>query len=300
MRLEILCLLLVSSGAATVACGAPDVSGSAYGARSVGDDDDDTTKKQDPSTETDATGATTTPTPTDTSGTTPTIPTTPATPAIQDADKDGVADDVDCAPNDPGLAGTKLALDALATDTGLFEPAPGFGQSWSYSAGYVQTRLANAPDQALLKKDPNVSEATVELAAASTEISSGITPVLRQMFITFGTTITGTTLTAVGCGLEVDGSQTVTQKTSVVRITGSAASVSTTPLDRVDRTAVQAGEELKMKGTLKNGVLTCEVTIKGNQTTTAKANVGAVKGSIGLFTKQTKALFKQINACKLE
>ena len=110
----------------------------------------------------------------------------------------------------------------------------------------------------------------------------------------------GTTLTAVGCGLEVDGSQTVTQKTSVVRITGSATSASTTPLDRVDRTAVQAGEEFKMKGSLKNGVLTCEVTIKGNQTTTAKANVGALKGSIGLFTKQTKALFKQINACKLD
>lgn len=282
------------------ACAAPDVSGSTYGSRRGDDDDDDdgaTTTKTRSEDDTTTAADTTTTTPADTA--TPTTP-PPTTPTVQDADKDGVPDDVDCAPNDAAIVGTKLAVDALTTDTGLFEPASGFGQNWSYNSGYVQTRLANAPDQALLKKDTNVSEATVEVIAASTEITSNITPVLRQMFITFGTTLNGTTLNAVGCGLEVDGTQTVSQKTTVARLNGGPTSVTTTPLDRVDRGAVQAGEEFKVKGTLKNGLLTCEVTIKGNQTTTAQANVGVTTGSIGFFTRQTKALFRQINACKLK
>lgn len=305
MRFGTLCFLLVLCGTAAVACGAPDVEGSNGYRAGRGDDDDDAPAKKST---TSSSGSTTTPedptnaTPTDTTGTTPTTSSSSGstTTPIADADKDGIADDVDCAPNDPGIAGTKLALDDLTTDKQLFLPATGFANDWSYNGGYVQTRLANAPDQSLLQKDANVSEATVEVIAASTEISSAITPILRQMFITFGTTISGGTLSAVGCGLEVDGSQTVTQKTTVARLNGSATNVSTTPLDRVDRGAVQAGEEFKMKGTLKNGVLTCEVTIKGNQTTTAKANVGVTKGSIGFYTKQTKALFRQINACKLK
>jgi hypothetical protein len=268
--------------------------------RGVGDDDDDSSaspKKSGTGTGT-GTGETTNTTPTDTTGTTPS--TSATTTPIADADKDGIADDVDCAPNDPSIAGSKLAVDDLTTDKQLLLPATGFANDWSYSGGYIQSRLANAPDESLLQKDPNVSEATVEVIAASTEISSGITPILRQMFITFGTTVTDGTLSAVGCGLEVDGSQTVTQKTTVARLTGNGTSVSSTPLDRVDRTAVQAGEEFKIKGTLKNGLLTCEVTIKGDQITTAKANVGVTKGSIGFFTKQTKALFRQLNACKLK
>jgi hypothetical protein len=302
MRFGSLCLLLVLSAAA---CAAPDVQGDGLH-RVAGDDGNDdgasSKKKSSPTGTGTETGDTSNATPTDTSGTTPTTPgttTTPTTP-IADADKDGIADDVDCAPNDPSIVGSKLAVDDLTTDKQLFLPATGFGNNWSYSSGYIQSRLANAPDQSLLQKDPNVTDATVEVIAASTEISSGITPILRQMFITFGTTVTDGNLTAVGCGLEVDGSQTVTQKTTVARLNGSATSVSSTPLDRVDRTAVQAGEEFKIKGTLKNGLLTCEVTIKGNQTTTAQANVGVMKGSIGFFTKQTKALFRQLNACKLK
>jgi hypothetical protein len=300
MRFGSLCLLLVWSGGIATACAAPDVSGSGLH-RGVGDDDDDSSASPKKSGTGTSTGETTNTTPTDTSGTTPSTSgtTTPTTP-IADADKDGIADDVDCAPNDPAIAGTKLAVDDLTTDKQLFLPATGFANDWSYSGGYIQSRLANAPDQSLLQKDPNVSEATVEVIAASTEISSGITPILRQMFITFGTTVSNGTLSAVGCGLEVDGSQTVTQKTTIARLSGNATSVSSTPLDRVDRTAVQAGEEFKIKGTLKNGLLTCEVTIKGNQITTAQANVGVTKGSIGFFTKQTKALFRQLNACKLK
>ncbi len=307
MRFGTLCFLLVLSGTTAIACGAPDVEGSNGYRAHGGDDDDDAPAKKSSSSgsssgATDTTDDPTKPAPTDTSGTTPTTSSSSGatTTPIADADKDGIADDVDCAPNDPSIVGSKLAIDDLTTDKQLFSPATGFANNWSYANGYVQTRLANAPDQALLQKDANVSEATVEVIAASTEISSGITPILRQMFITFGTTITGGTLSAVGCGLEVDGSQTVTQKTTVARLNGSATNVSTTPLDRVDRGAVQAGEEFKMKATLKNGLLTCEVTIKGNQTTTAKANVGPTKGSIGLYTKQTKALFRAINACKLK
>jgi hypothetical protein len=282
------------------ACAAPDVNGSDLGSGPVTDGNTSGGKK--PGDNSAGSKVVDDPGATDPSPTTPTPSSTTVTPTlpIVDSDHDGVPDDVDCAPNDATIAGTTLLKDDLTTDKNLFAPATGFPADWSYSAGYVQTRLADAPDQTLLLKDAAVTNAIVEVTAASTEISSGITPILRQMFITFGTQVSGGTLTAVGCGLEVDASQTPTQKTSVVRLSGSATNVTSTPLNRVDRGAVQANEEFKMKGVLQNGTLTCTVTIGGTTTTTATASVGQVTGSIGFFTKQTKALFKQASVCKLK
>lgn len=303
MRFGTLCLLVVCAsslaGLAAVGCAAPDVSGSGYKRNAAyGDDDDDTSTKTTldaGTTDTTVEDDTTTPPPTNTDGTTPTTPPTP----IKDADNDGIADDVDCAPNDAAIVGTKLAIDDLTADRAVFEPAAGFGTTWSYSAGYRQTRLANAPDQTLLKKDAVVTDATVEIIGASTEIGSVGTPTLRQMFVTFGTKLNGTNLSAVACGVEVDGTQTVTQKTTVAALSGNPTNVTTTVLGRVDREAVQVNEEFKINAAVKAGVLTCKVTVKG-VTTTATATVGNIPGSVGLFTRQTKALFRQITACKLK
>jgi len=296
MRITNISVVLIALGG--VACAAPDVSGDDLGhAPNDGSEGTPDGKSKNSEASKPATDTSTAPVPSSTT-VTPTLPT--STTPIIDSDKDGVADDVDCAPNDATIAGTTLLKDDLTTDKSLFAPATGFPADWSYSAGYVQTRLANAPDQTLLLKDAAVTNAIVEVTAASTEISSGITPILRQMFITFGTQVSGGNLTAVGCGLEVDASQNPTQKTSVVRLSGSATNVTSTPLDRVDRGAVQATEEFKMKGVLRNGTLTCSVTIGGTTTTTATAPVGQVTGSIGFFTRQTKALFKQASICKLK
>ena len=284
------------------ACAAPDVNGDVHGHR--GGDDDDDAPKTGKVTETPATDDTTTATTAsaETGDVKPptTETTTPPAATIKDADNDGIADDVDCAPNDASIAGTTIAIDDLTTDKGLIAPAPKFGLNWSFDGGYRQTRLANAPDYALFQKDARITEATVELTAASTEIGNVGTPTLRQMFITFGSTVTDGIVNAVGCGLEVDGTQTVTQKTTVAKLNGGPGGITTTTMNRVDRGAVQAGEEFKMKAVLKDGVLTCSVTIKGTDTTTAKATVGTLTGSIGLYTKQTKALFKSVNACKFK
>ncbi|MBX3227880.1 MAG: hypothetical protein KIT84_22995 [Labilithrix sp.] len=218
---------------------------------------------------------------------------------IADRDKDGVADDVDCEPDNAAVAGTRLLQDDLLTDKGFFARADGFPASWVYNAGYVQGRLAASPDQAVFTKDPNVADAIVEVQAASTEIGNLATPNHRQMFITFATSMTNGVLSAVGCGVEVDGSQTVTQKTSIVRLNGSPGGITATPVVRVDREAVQVNEVFTMKGTFKANKVTCEVTVRG-VTTTATATVAPVSGSIGFYTNQTKALFKQAKICKLK
>jgi len=295
-------VFVVAMGLSTFAagCGAPDVNGTDLRrGSSSGSDDDDDTKKTKPTADA---GSVVSPPSTPDTGDVDTNPDDdkpPVTP-IADADKDGIADGVDCAPNDASIAGTRLLQDDLTADKGFFSQADGFPASWSYSAGYIQSRLAASPDQAIFTKDAAISEAIVEVTAASTEISSAITPILRQMFITFGTKMTGGILSAVGCGLEVDASQTVTQKTTVARLSGAPGSVTASPLNRVDRGPVQAKEEFKIKAVLKGTTLTCQVTIGAATTTTATANVGALTGSIGLYTNQTKALFKQASICKLK
>lgn len=229
-----------------------------------------------------------------------TTATTTAPPA-PDADKDGFPDSVDCAPNDASIAGTLLLNDALAADNNFFTAATGFpAGDWVYSGALTQTRLAAAPDQTLFNKDAAITDAIISVTASSTDISSAFSPELRQMFITFQTKVNGGTLTGVGCGLEVDASANPTQQTSVVQLNGSPSHVTSTPLNRVARGAVQVNELFQMKGTLKNGLLTCEVTIGGNTTTTAQASVGEVAGAVGFFTNQTKALFKTANICKLK
>ena len=137
------------------------------------------------------------------------------------------------------------------------------------------------------------------VTAASTEVSGAITPKLRQMFIVVGASSQQGQLLAHGCGVEVVEGETPEQKTSVVRLSGPTGAVTTTPLDRVARPALQANEEFGMRATLEGGKLTCVITQNG-QTTTAQANVGALTGSVGMFTRQTKALFKNARVCKLK
>lgn len=297
-------LFVLGLAAFAAACGTPDVNGSNYrnSAPDRNRDNDDDDKAGGAG---DAGGVVVAPPITPDTGDVDTNPAddkppvTPTPTPLADVDKDGIADDVDCAPNDAAIAGTRLLNDPLTEDKGFFARADGFPASWSYNGGYVQSRLAASPDQAIFTKDAAISEAIVEVIAASTEITSTITPILRQMFITFGTKMNNGVLSAVGCGLEVDASQTPTQKTTVARLNGAPGSVTATPLNRVDRGAVQAKEEFKMKATLKGTTLTCQVVIGGATTTTATANVGTTTGSIGLYTNQTKALFKSASICKL-
>ena len=60
-----------------------------------------------------------------------------------------------------------------------------------------------------------------------------------------------------------------------------------------------------MKLRFTGGAMICDVTQPGAPggaatTTTTANNLGALEGSVGLFTRQTKATFKNIRVCALK
>jgi len=223
------------------------------------------------------------------------------TPGAPDGDGDGIPDATDCDPASAAVVGTKLLEDDLATDKGYFGAPEGFPQaSWAYdSVVYRQTRVVDAADTSVFLGDATIGDVIAEVRTASTEVAA-ITPRLRQMFIVVGATVSGGQLSALGCGIEVVQGEATEQKTSVVRLTGAPGAVATTPLQRVARAAVQIDEELSIKARLAKGTLTCEVTNGGVTTTATASGLGTPTGSVGLFTRQTKALFKQARICKLK
>ena len=218
-----------------------------------------------------------------------------------DGDGDGIPDATDCDPASAALAGTKLVDDDLASDKGFFGALDGFPQaSWAHDGTvYRQTRVVDAADTSVFLKDAMIGDVTAEVLTASTEVAA-ITPRLRQMFIVVGAIVSGGQLSALGCGIEVVGGEATEQKTSVVRLTGAPGAVATTPLQRVNRAPVQIDEQLSIKVRLVKGTLTCDVTNGGVTTTATASGLGAPTGSVGFFTRQTKALFKQARICKLK
>jgi hypothetical protein len=295
MRTTAFGVLLVVAGCSVVlgACSAPEPSGTkrSNGGTSTnkagpgGDDDGD--GKNPASPDNDRIPENGTPS-------TPTTPTTPTDPGTGGTD--------DCDPPGATVLGTKLLVDDLATEKGFFTSADGFPQgSWAYDGtAYRQSRIIDAGDTSVFNKDPQVSNVVVEVSAASTEISTTLGTPLRQIFIVMGTMVNAGSLSAVGCGIEVVGGEAVTQKTSIVRLDGPTANVTTTVLQRTNRGAVQVNEEFKMKAKLMAGTLTCDVTIGGATTTATASNLGLLKGSVGFFTRQTKALFKKASICKVK
>ena len=224
-----------------------------------------------------------------------------------DDDGDGVANADDCDPNSKTL-GRRVVEDALGSDKGLFAPAAGFPTaSWTFdgAAAYRQVRLADAADAAFYTKDSALGDVQVEVTAASAEVSSAFTPRLRQIFVVVGGTSSGGNFTAHGCGIEVVQGEMPEQRTTIVKLEGTVGNVTSTVLQRVSRPAVQINEDFEMKLRLLGGAMICDVTQPGAPggavTTTATANnLGALQGSVGLFTRQTKATFKNIRVCGLK
>jgi hypothetical protein len=231
----------------------------------------------------------------------------PGTTTPDDDDGDGVANADDCDPASKTL-GRRIVEDALGSDKGLFAPAAGFpAASWTFdgAAAYRQVRLADAADVSFYAKDAALGDVQIEVTAASAEVSSAITPRLRQIFVVVGGASANDTFSAVGCGIEVVQGETPEQRTTVVKLAGSPGSVTSSVLQRVSRPAVQVDEDFTLKLRFLDGAMICDVTQPGAPggavTTTATANnLGALTGSVGLFTRQTKATFKNVRVCALK
>lgn len=218
-----------------------------------------------------------------------------------DTDGDGVPNADDCDPNSKALR-TRIVQDDLATDKGLFAAAGGFPTtSWSFdgAAAYRQTRLLDASDVSFYAKDSAIGDVQIEATMASTEVGT-FNPKLRQIFVLIGGVSNGGALSATGCGIEVVGGESPEQKTSIVKLEGTTTNVVTTVLQRVTRPAVQANEDLSVKLRFENGAMICDVTQVGQLTTATANGLGALKGSVGFFTRQTKALFKNVRVCGLK
>jgi hypothetical protein len=229
------------------------------------------------------------------------------TPATDDEDGDGVANADDCDPASATLR-RRIVEDSLGSDKGLFAPATGFPTaSWTFdgAAAYRQLRLADAADVSFYAKDAELTDVQIDIVAASAEVSSAFTPRLRQIFVVVGGTSSGGNFSAVGCGIEVVQGEMPEQRTTVVKLSGPVGAVTSSVVQRVSRPAVQVNEDFSMKMRFIDGAMICDVTQPGAPggavTTTATANnLGALKGSVGLFTRQTKATFKNIRVCALK
>jgi hypothetical protein len=218
-----------------------------------------------------------------------------------DADSDGIGDACDCVPADAQIAAYMVAQDDLATEKGTFAPAPGFdATSWSYGDGaYRLSRLAlGANDATFLQTSKPLEDVFVEVRAASTEIANLSATDLRQIVILAGASSSATTFAATGCGIEVVEGLTPSQKISVLALGGSPGAVTTTATTRIDRTAVQANEEFKLRMIRRGGQMTCTVTVGDGGSFTATASGVGGPGAIGFLTRETKALFKDLKVCR--
>lgn len=223
---------------------------------------------------------------------------------MNDADKDGIADEKDCDSTNPAI-GMRLVEDSLAADATLFAPATGFpSASWSFAdSAYRQTRLVDGGDAAFFMGEKDVGDVDLEVRAASTDVTT-ISPRLRQMFVLVGAKMESGTFTAWGCGAEVVQGMAPEQRTSVVKLSGApGGAITTTAIQRTARTILKEGEDYAIKARVSGGKITCTV-MQGQDLdtlTTAEAiDQGEIKGALGFYTRQTKAYFKNVKACKLQ
>jgi hypothetical protein len=229
------------------------------------------------------------------------------TAVADDDDGDGVPNADDCDPASKTL-GRRIVEDSLGSDKGLFAPAAGFPTaSWTFdgAAAYRQIRLADAADVSFYSKDADLTDVQIDVVAASAEVSAALTPRLRQIFVVVGGISSGGNFSGHACGIEVVQGESPEQRTTITKLTGTTTSVVSTVVQRVSRPAVQVNEDFMMKLRFIGGAMICDVTQPGAPggavTTTATANnLGALKGSVGLYTRQTKATFKNIRVCGLQ
>lgn len=228
------------------------------------------------------------------------------TPTGADRDSDGVADDVDCDPNSSTVAATRLLDDPLSTDKSFFTVADGFkAQSWSYDGTvFNQTGLdtvnAKVGELTLFNKDAQIGDVSVEVTAKSFEVANGFTggDRHRQLLVTLGTRLTGGTVNALGCGFELMGTAPVVRQTTIVRLSGTATDILSTPIANVGQSPLTTDEEFKITATLKAGTLTCAVTRGADVKTATANNLTDTVGAVGLFMRQNKGKFRTMKICK--
>ncbi len=218
-----------------------------------------------------------------------------------DTDADTYGDECDCDPGDATEAADLVVEDSLATAGTRFTPATGFAAaSWSYTTGaYRQTRLVNdGSDASFYSGTENLTDVIIEATVASTAIQGFDATDLRQLMFIARAESSAAKFAGAACGIEVVEGLTPTQKTTTMTMGGIPAAVTGSPINRTNRASIVENEEIKMRMMLKGGDMTCTVTLDGTDVTTATAtNVAQTAGKVGFYTRETKALFKNLKIC---
>jgi hypothetical protein len=219
-----------------------------------------------------------------------------------DSDADGIGDACDCDPDDPEVASYAVAGDDLSTDRGMLRVPEGFSaDSWGFASGALrQNALSNdSTDAILFKTSYPIADLAFEATVASTEYAEFDAADLRQILLVARADVSSKVYDGAACGIEVVEGLAPTQKTSVIGLSGTPASLTVSALARSNRAAVATNEELTMRMELRGTQMTCTVTLDGNDVTVAQAAVPLGSGGIGFHTRETKALFKSVRVCEL-
>lgn len=217
-----------------------------------------------------------------------------------DGDRDNVGDACDCDPVDSQVVAKLVMTDALDGMREVIAPADGFSiANWTSGATLTQNRLADdATDAVFFDLAAPLADVRVEVTAASTQINEFDANDLRQLFIVARASSAAGAVKAEACGIEVVEPLNPTQKTSVIAVSGAPAAPVFVERERIDRAVVQEGEELSIVMDIRNGAITCTVTIDGTDVTVARGTTTLPAGAVGLFTRETSAAFRDVKICR--
>lgn len=220
-----------------------------------------------------------------------------------DTDGDLRGDACDCDPNDEEMDAVLVVEDDLLAESTLFTPTDSFDEeNWSFQAGngYVQSRLANESNDAALFQGLQITDVYMRVTAASTEINNFDDEDLRQLFLVARVDAQADSYEAYGCGIEVVEGLLPTQKTTALKFSGPPPDTLDIQIyQRTDREAVQVNEEFTMELELRGTTMTCTATLDPSGATVATSTEIPIKsGYVGLHTRETKALFKNLRICE--
>ena len=223
-----------------------------------------------------------------------------------DGDDDGVGDACDCDPADPELDAFLVIQDDLLQESNLFTPTDSFDEeNWVYQDGYQQTRLADESNDAALFQGLEMTNVYMRVTAISTDVSNFDEEDLRQLFLVARVDAQADSYEAYGCGIEVVEGLDPTQKTTALKFSGPPPdSLDMEIYQRTDRAELQENVEIEIELELRGSVMTCTATQNPSAqnpsgvTVATTSSIPIKSGYVGLHTRETKALFKNLRICE--